>query len=79
MKELTPWEPIHVECYSGGRFAERPVAFTWRQELFQGLAVKRAWQTPDGVAFLVRAADNRYFELAYTTSNDQWTGRQVTP
>jgi len=66
-------ETVNVECYSGGRFAERPVAFTWRGERFSVEAVERAWRTPDGLAFVVHVADGRRFKLVYTIASDQWT------
>lgn len=66
-------EQVAVECYSGARYAERPVAFTWRGKRLVVTSVERAWQTPDGPAFTIRTADGRRFELAYTSSNDQWT------
>jgi len=78
MKFETPSEIVQVDCYSGGRFAERPVSFGWRREKLQVAALKQAWQTPDGVVFLVRVPDSRHFELTYAVSSDQWTGRQVS-
>jgi hypothetical protein len=63
---------VSVECYSGARFAERPVALTWNDERLSIESVKRAWQTPDGLAFVVRTADGRRFELNYSPSDDQW-------
>ena len=35
MKAQQPMETVTVECYSGARFAERPVALTWRGERLQ--------------------------------------------
>ena len=77
MQKLTEPEPTSVECYSGGRFAERPVAFTWRGEKMRVASVERAWHTSQGLAFLVRLADSRYFELTYTVSRDEWTACEM--
>lgn len=68
---------VSVECYSGTRFAERPVALTWNGERLTIESIERAWQTPDGVAFAVRVADGRGFELTYFPANDQWTARPL--
>jgi hypothetical protein len=66
---------VSVECYSGARFAERPVALAWNGERLSVESIERAWQTPDGLAFIVQTADGRHFELNYSPSNDQWMAR----
>jgi hypothetical protein len=78
MKTQQPMETVAVECYSGGRFAERPVEMMWRGERLHIASVERAWQTPGGMGFVVCAADSRHFELAYTIAGDRWTARQLT-
>jgi hypothetical protein len=67
---------VSVECYSGARFAERPLALTWNDERLSIESIERAWQTPDGVAFVVRA-DGLRFELTYLSVDDQWTARPL--
>ena len=67
---------VSVECYSGTRFAERPVALTWNGERLSIESVERAWQTPDGVAFVV-CAGGLHFELTYLPVDDQWTARPL--
>lgn len=68
-------ESVAVECYSGVRYAERPVALTWRGERLSVESVERTWQTPEGLAFIVCVTDGRRFELAYVSSDDQWAAR----
>jgi hypothetical protein len=78
MKKQQSLETVAVECYSGGRFAERPVEMLWRGKRLHVASVERAWQTPGGLGFVVRVADSRHFELAYTVASDQWVARQLT-
>jgi hypothetical protein len=66
---------VSVECYSGTRYAERPVALTWNGQRLSIEAIERAWQAPDGLAFIVQIADGRRFELIYSPPNDQWMAR----
>ena len=72
-----PLETVAVECYSGGRFAERPVEMAWRGERLHVTSVERAWRTPGGLGFIVCVADRRRFELAYTIVSDRWVARQM--
>jgi len=78
MKKQQPLETVAVECYSGGRFAERPVEIVWHGERLHVSSVERAWRTPGGLGFTVRVDDRRHFELAYTIASDQWVARQLT-
>jgi hypothetical protein len=71
------WQVVSVECYSGARFAERPVALVWNGERLSVESIERAWQTPDSRAFAVRVAGGRHFELKYSLSNDQWVARPL--
>jgi hypothetical protein len=68
---------VSVECYSGTRYAERPVALTWNGKRLSIETIERAWQTPDSVVFVVRVADDRRFELTYLPTHDQWTVRPL--
>ena len=71
------FQVVSVECYSGTRFAERPVALTWNGERLSIESVERAWQTPHGMAFIVRIAGGLRFELTYLPTSDQWTAQPV--
>jgi len=68
---------VSVECYSGTRYAERPVALTWNGERLSIESVERAWQTPDGMAFTVRVAGGLHFELTYQPTRDQWIAQSL--
>jgi hypothetical protein len=70
-------EQVGVECYSGARYAERPLALTWRGERLSVESVERTWRTRDGLAFSVRTADGRRFDLTYNLSTDQWFARPL--
>jgi hypothetical protein len=49
----------------------------WHGERLNVESVERAWQTPGGLAFVVRVADGCRFELAYDASKDQWSARSL--
>ena len=68
---------VSVECYSGTRYAERPVALTWYGKRLSIEAIERAWQTPDSRAFVVRVTGDLRFELTFLLSRDQWTARSL--
>lgn len=65
-------EPVAVECYSGHSYAQEPRAFTWQGQRRVVAAVERAWRTPFGPHFRVRAEDGARFELAYDEQSDEW-------
>lgn len=68
---------VSVECYSGTRYAERPVALTWNGKRLSIESVERAWQTPNGMAFTVRVAGGFRFELTYLPTSDQWSAQSL--
>jgi len=75
-----PYERITVECYSGHRANERPVAFT-----FEGIrrtvqeVVDRWYEggrepgSPETAYFKVLAADGRVFIIRYQSLFDAWS------
>jgi hypothetical protein len=71
------YQIVSVECYSGTRYAERPVALTWNGKRLSIEAIERAWQTPDSQAFVVRVTGDLRFVLFYLPSKDQWTARPL--
>jgi len=71
------WQVASVECYSGARFAERPVALVWNGERLSVESIERAWQTPESLAFAVRVVGGLHFELTYLPASDQWTARPL--
>jgi hypothetical protein len=63
---------IQVECYSGSRFGERPLAFTLDDRRYVVRAVEKSWRTPSALHFRVRTEDDESFELAYCVETDAW-------
>ncbi len=62
-----------VECYSGARYAERPVALTWESQRFTIKEIECQWREPDGPAFRVCTAGGPRFVLHYNEEADTWT------
>ncbi len=63
---------IQVECYSGSRYAERPLAFTVSSYRHIVKVVEESWRTPSGLHFRVRTEDDENFELTYWEKSDSW-------
>jgi hypothetical protein len=68
---------VAVECYSGARYAERPVALTWCGERLSVESIERSWRTPDSLTFIVRIGDGRRFELTCQLFDDRWGARPL--
>jgi len=68
---------LTVECYSGYTYAQEPRAFTWHGQRYVVQAVERAWRTPEGPHFLVRAEEGGVYELAYDETEDKWSLKEV--
>lgn len=73
-------ERIDVECYSGHRADERPVAFTLRDRRFEVEEVVDRWYEggsepgrPELRYFKVRTTENRHFLLRYDAPFDAWS------
>ncbi len=64
---------IRVECYSGTRYGERPVAFALGEYRHVIQVVEKSWRTPSALHFRVRTDDGERFELAYRQEADQWS------
>jgi hypothetical protein len=62
-----------VRCYSGGRYAERPLAFQYADQLLEVAEIERSWRDPVGIYFIVQASDGRRFRLAYHEQADRWS------
>lgn len=69
---------VHVECYSGSRYAERPIAVHWQGKRLEIRQVLNSWRTPDGPAFVVLVGDGRNFRLLYDERCDSWTVLDMT-
>jgi len=66
-----------VECHSGYKYAERPVAFYWEGEHFEVKSIEASWRTPAERFFRVRSLDDRLFELVYRELEDDWKIKEV--
>ena len=71
MEELPNAEQVQVRCYAGRRYAERPLAFIWREEEIAVEEVLAEWREPAGPAFRVHT-DRGNFVLTYEENMDRW-------
>jgi len=78
------YKPVQVECYSGYKSNERPIAFTsqgCRQEVSE---ILDRWYEggvkPDDPVinyFKIKTNDGSIFLLQYVASSDSWSGRVI--
>lgn len=83
---------VAVEAYSGTRYGERPVAFTWQGRRYEVLSVERRWRTPAGLGFVVTTASRtggaepgfgtedrpvERWQLTYNEVRDHWHVRRA--
>lgn len=61
-----------VECHSGFRYAQRPIALHWQGQRLEVEAIEAEWRTPEAQHFRVRVVDGRTFELMYVEASDEW-------
>lgn len=61
-----------VECFSGHRYAQRPLAIIWGKERLEVSKVEAEWHSMEGKRFWVRTVDGRGFALSYSTESDEW-------
>lgn len=61
-----------VECHSGYKYAERPVAFRWKGNRLEVSTILADWQLPDGRRFRVLSTTDSIFELSYNEPRDEW-------
>jgi hypothetical protein len=66
-------ESTHVECYSGSRYAERPVSFRFLGQEHSVEDVIETWRSPSGLHFRVRTEEEECFELTYDQRADVWS------
>ncbi|MBP1725847.1 MAG: putative cytosolic protein [Deltaproteobacteria bacterium] len=77
-----PYEKVKVECYSGYRANERPVAFTFEDRRWEIIDVIDRW-FEGGVQpgrpvldyFKVKTSEGRVFLLRYNSLFDAWAVR----
>jgi hypothetical protein len=63
---------VLVECYSGDRYAQRPVAVHWQGRRLEIRKVVHSWRTPYGLGFDVIVADSSRLQLLYDEEIDVW-------
>ena len=73
------YEQIQVECYSGYKVNERPVAFTYQGRLWEIQEIIDRWYEGDLDTsrpvidyFRVRTTDGKVFLLRYLSAFDVW-------
>ena len=76
-REVPDRVTARVECYSGHRYAQRPVAIIWGEERLEISEVEAEWHTTEGKRFLVRTVDGNRFELHYSSAEDDWLIRPM--
>jgi hypothetical protein len=64
---------LKVKCYSGSRYAERPVSFVWGDEAYEVEEIEREWQEPGERYFQIRTKDNKIFKLCYNETQEEWS------
>jgi hypothetical protein len=77
-----PYEQIEVECYSGYRANERPVAFVFQERRWRVEKILDRWYEGGMQAgqpaldyFKVRTTEGRVFILRYNSLFDAWAIR----
>lgn len=74
-------KPVGVSCYSGYRYAERPLAFIHLDRRYQVIELERSWFEESGegsqrnrkACFQVRADDGNLYVLSRCEQDDNWT------
>ncbi len=74
------YERIQVECYSGYKVNERPIAFTYQGDRWEIQEIVDCWHEEDVDAtrpeinyFKVKTTDGRIFILRYLSLFDTWS------
>ena len=70
-------ETAYVHCYSGSRYAERPLSFDLGGERFVVEVVEKTWRSPSALHFYVRTQGDERFELAYRADSGKWDIRRL--
>lgn len=66
-----------VECHSGIKYAETPVAFTWQEQRLEIKQILMRWKSPGELGFRVTSTDGQIFDLVYNEVSDQWLIKQA--
>jgi hypothetical protein len=68
---------VQVHCYSGYNYAERPDSFLWQGELHRVQGIEKDWREPGERHFHIRTEDNKFLELCYNESKDEWSLKEL--
>jgi hypothetical protein len=76
------YEQVQVECYSGYKANERPVAFTYQERRLEIAEILDRWYEggldagrPEIDYFKVKTSEGEVFQLRYLTLFDAWSVR----
>jgi hypothetical protein len=69
---------MKVECHSGHKADERPVAFWLGERRLVVVELRDRWYTPEGSGFRVLADDGLVYVLRHFGADDSWT-LETTP
>jgi hypothetical protein len=69
---MSGWSHTKVECYSGYRADERPLAFTVDDRKLKILKLLETWREPDRHYFRVQASDDAVYLLEHHDRDDLW-------
>ena len=61
-----------VHCHAGWQYPEHPTELFWEGEWHEIIHVLHEWRRTDGYGYVVRAKDERIFELFYIEEPDNW-------
>ena len=67
-----------VECLSGFRYADKPVALSWEDRRLEIIVIQAEWLSPDGRHFRVHTNDGQDFELIYRETDPERTVSTTT-
>ena len=70
-------DTLKVKCYSGHKYAERPLSFTWQGTEYEVAEIEGEWQQPGERCFQVRTKDNKKFRLCYNEARNEWSLSQL--
>ncbi len=63
---------LHVECYSGYTYPERPESFIWLGEKHRVSRLEKEWREPNRRFFRVATENEEVFTLCYNESEHRW-------
>ena len=64
-------EEITVECYSGSRYGEKPVALIRKGKKYDIQRIEKMWRTPNALHFTVYVEEGK-LNILYDELKDKW-------